>query len=68
MQVKIEEGLSFGEGTKQFMRIQDCFLDTIFGYGYDSQQINYIDLTRKYNWIVENDAGNKPCSRDFSME
>ena len=37
MKVLIDEGFSFEEGTKQFMRIRDCFLDTIFGHGYDSQ-------------------------------
>ena len=68
MQVKIDEGSSFEEGTKHFMRVQDCFLDTIFSYGYDFQKIDYSDLTRKYNWIVEHDAGNQPCSSDFSME
>ena len=68
MQVNIDGGFSFEEGTKQFTRIPDCFLDTILGYGYDFQNINYGDLTRKYNWIVEHDAGNQPCSRDFSME
>ena len=68
MQVKIEEGFSFEEGTKQFIRIQDCFLYTIFGHGYDFQDINYSDLARKFNWIVEHDVGNQPCSSDFSME
>ena len=68
MQVKIDEGFSFEEGTKQFMRIQDCFLDTIFGYGYDFQNINYGNLTRKVNWIMEHDAKNQPCSSDFSIE
>ena len=49
--------------------IRDCFLDTTFGYGYDFQCIiNYSDLTRKFNWIVEDDTGNQPCSSDFSME
>ena len=37
MQVSIDEGFSFEEGTKQFTRIRDCFLDTIFGYDYDFQ-------------------------------
>ena len=32
MQMKIEDAFSFEEGTKQFTRIRDCFLDTIFGY------------------------------------
>ena len=68
MQVKIDEGLSFEEGTKQFMRVQDCFFDTIFSYGYDFQNIIYNDLTRKFNWIVEHDVGYQPCSSDFSME
>ena len=68
MEVKIDEGFSFEEGTKQFIRIKDCFFDTISGHGYDFQGINYIDLTRKFNWIVKHDAGNQPCSRDFSIE
>ena len=68
MQVKIDKGFSFEEGTKQFMRIQDCFLDTIFGYDYDFQNINYGDLIRKFNWNVEHDVGNQPCSSDFSKE
>jgi hypothetical protein len=68
MQVSIDEGFSFEEGTKQFIRIKDCFFDTISGHGYDFQGINYIDLTRKFNWIVKHDAGNQPCSRDFSIE
>ena len=53
------------------MRIHDCFLDTIFGYGYDSQYIinySYSDLTRKFNWLAEHDAEHQPCSSDFSME
>ena len=68
VQVNIDEGFSLKEGTKQFMRIQDCFLDTIFGYGYDFQNINYGNLTRKVNWIMEHDAKNQPCSSDFSIE
>ena len=68
MRVIIDEGFSFEEGTKHFMRVQDCFLDTIFSYSYDFQNIDYSDLMRKYNWIVEHDAGNQPCSSDFSME
>ena len=39
-----------------------------FGYGYDSQGINYSDLTRKMNWLAEHDPGNQPRSRDFSIE
>ena len=68
MQVTIDKGFSFEEGTKQFIRIQDCFLDTIFGYGYDFQNIDYGDLMRKLNWIAEHDAGHQPCSSDFSIE
>ena len=68
MQVKIDEGFSFEEGTKQFTRIPDCFLDTILGYSYDSQNFDYIDLTRKFNWLVEHDTRNQPCSSDFSIE
>ena len=68
MQVKIDEGTSFEDGTKQFIRIKDCFLDAIFGYGYDFEDMNYSDLTRRFNWIVEHDVGNQPCSSDFSME
>ena len=68
MKVNIDEGFSYEDGTKQFKRIRDCFLDTIFSYGYDFQNINYSDLTRKYNWLAEHDAGNQPCSSDFSIE
>ena len=68
MQVKIDEGSSLREGTKQFIRIKDCFLETIFGYDHDFQNFNYLDLMRKFNWIGEHDAGNQPCSSDFSME
>ena len=62
MQVTIDKGFSFEEGTKQFIRIQDCFLDTIFCYGYDFQNIDYGDLMRKLNWIAEHDAGHQPCT------
>ena len=68
MQVKIDEGSSLREGTKQFIRIKDCFLETIFGYDHDFKNFNYMDLMRKFNWIGEHDAGNQPCSSDFSME
>ena len=68
MQIKIEDAFSFEEGTKHFIRVPDCFLDTYFGYGYAFQIIDYIDLTRKFNWMSKHDAGNQPCSREFSME
>ena len=68
MQVNIDEGFSLDEGTNQFMRIRDCYLDIIFSYGSNFQNINYSDLRRKFNWIVEHDAGNQPCSSDFSIE
>ena len=68
MQVTIDEGFSFEDGTKELIRIRDCFLETIFGYGYDFQSINYNDWLRKFNWLAEHDTGNQPCSSDFSME
>ena len=68
MQVNIDGGFSFEEGTKQFTRIPDCFLDTILSYISDPQNFDYINLSKKYNWIMEHDAGNQPCSRDFSIE
>ena len=66
--VKIDGGSSFEDGTKEFFRIPDCFLDTIVDYSSDSQTILYNDLTRKFNWLAEHDAGNQPCSSDFSIE
>ena len=68
MHVKIGEGFSIEEGVKQFTRIKDCFLATIFSYGYDPQKIDYTDLMVKSDWLAEHDAGNQPCSSDFSME
>ena len=68
MEVKIDGGSNFKDDTQDFIRIPDCFLDTIVDYSSDSQTILYNDLTRKFNWLAEHDTRNQPCSSKFSIE
>lgn len=68
MQIKINEGFTYEDGLVNFRRVQDCFLDTLFSYGYNLDKITYSELTRKLEWINKHDPQNKLCSDNFSIE